>query len=269
MKPAILGLVLAALSGAATASEITPDALGTLPAAQVVVLGELHDNPTHHLNQARAVAALKPAALVFEMMSPDQAARVTPALVQDEAALGAALDWAESGWPDFALYYPIFAAAPEAAYYGAAVPRDDVRRAVKEGAAAVFGDGADQWGLTTPLPEDQQAAREELQMVAHCNALPEMLLPGMVEAQRLRDAAFARTVKQALDDTGGPVAVITGNGHARTDWGLPAALALAAPGVTLLSVGQLERRPDAPPPHDLWLVTAPAERDDPCAGFTN
>jgi len=53
--------VLAALAlwatGPALAAEITPQALDrseTFGAAQVVILGELHDNPTHHAHQARA-----------------------------------------------------------------------------------------------------------------------------------------------------------------------------------------------------------------------
>jgi uncharacterized iron-regulated protein len=93
------------------------------------------------------------------------------------------------------------------------------------------------------------------------------MLPGMVEAQRLRDARFAQTALRALEETGGPVAVITGNGHARTDRGMPRALARLAPGVDVLSLGQLESRPAAPPPFDVWRVTEPAERPDPCAAF--
>ncbi|MHC0052424.1 ChaN family lipoprotein [Actibacterium sp. D379-3] len=249
------------------AGEIAPDALTDLPAADVIVLGEVHDNPIHHENQARAVAALHPAALVFEMLTPGLAARATPDLMGDAAALGKALHWQESGWPDFTFYYPIFTAAPGTPIYGGALPRGDVRRAIGAGAAAVFGDGAAAYGLAAALPDDVQAAREELQQIAHCNALPPEMLPGMVEAQRLRDAALARAVAQALAETGGPVAVITGNGHARRDWGLAAALAQAAPEVTLLSVGQFEEPPEEPAPFDLWLVTAPAEREDPCAGF--
>jgi len=252
---------------AAGAEEIGPEGLSALPPADVVILGEVHDSAKAHANQAAAVAAIAPAALVFEMLTPDQAARVTPALRKDDAALGKALGWAESGWPDFAMYYPIFAAAPAAKIYGAALPRDEVRRAVTDGAAAVFGAEAAAYGLAEPLPADEQAEREEGQMEAHCDALPAKLLPGMVEAQRLRDAALARAVRQALDETGTPVAVITGNGHARKDWGLARALERADPGVSILSVGQLEQAPDADPPFDLWVVTGPVDRPDPCAGF--
>nr|WP_153748275.1 ChaN family lipoprotein [Rhodovulum strictum] len=241
--------------------------MSQLPPADVVILGETHDNPWHHANQAAAVAALQPAALVFEMLTPEQAALVTPDLRGDAAALGAALGWAESGWPDFAMYHPIFTAAPEAAIHGAALPRDEVRRAVSEGAAAVFGAAAAAYGLDDALPPEEQASREAEQMEAHCNAMPAALMPGMVEAQRLRDAALARATQQALSETGGPVAVITGNGHARTDWGMVQPLARVAPDARMLAIGQFEAAPSDPPPFDLWLVTEPAERPDPCAVF--
>jgi len=265
----LLAAALGALSAPVAAGQITPDAVADLPDAQVVILGELHDNPHHHENQADAVAALAPTALVFEMLTEAQAARATPEARADRAALEKALGWAESGWPDFSMYFPIFAAAPEAAIFGAAIPRDELRAAVREGSAEGFGPDGARFGLNVPLPDAQQATREAMQMEAHCNALPESLLPGMVLAQRMRDAALARAALEALASTGGPVAVITGNGHARNDWGIPAKLALAAPEVSVLSIGQLETQDDTvdAPPFDLWLVSPAPEREDPCAAF--
>jgi hypothetical protein len=35
----------------------------------------------------------------------------------------------------------------------------------------------------------------------------------------------------------------------------------------VLSIGQLEAMPEGEVAHDLWLVTAPAEREDPCKAF--
>jgi uncharacterized iron-regulated protein len=256
----------ALVANPAFASEISADALGRLPPADVVILGEIHDNPEHHRNQARAVAALKPPALVFEMLTPQMAAQA-PADRSDAAALARAFDWQSSGWPDFALYHPIFAAAPEARIYGGDLPQGDARRAVSEGAALVFGADAAKYGLVTPLSAEDQSLREAEQRDAHCDALPEDLLSGMVEAQRLRDAALARAVVQALDETGGPVAVITGSGHARVDRGVPAVLARVAPQLRVLSIGQIEAPAAALQPYDLWVVTQPAPRDDPCAAF--
>jgi uncharacterized iron-regulated protein len=232
-----------------------------------VILGEVHDNPIHHAHQAIAVEALKPKAVVFEMLSIDQAARVTPRLLQSEEALGAILGWEASGWPDFGMYYPVFVAAGAAEFRGAAAPIEDVRRAVEEGAAAVFGEDAARLGLAEPLPEPEQALREAEQLMAHCNAMPGEALPGMVEAQRLRDAWLARAALGAFEETGGPVVVITGNGHARADWGVPRMIAAADPAVRMLTIGQFEDAAEANPPFDLWLVTEPAERGDPCDAF--
>ncbi len=236
--------------------------------AEVILLGEVHDNALHHEGQAQLVDRIAPTAIVFEMLTPEQAEAANalrPAAT--EAELAVALSWAESGWPDFAIYYPIFAAAPDVPRVGAALPRSEVRRAVSEGAAALFGPDAGDYGLDQPLAPEEQALREQGQATSHCDALPGDLLPGFVEAQRLRDAHFARVTLEALAEYGAPVVVITGNGHARTDWGIPAAVAIASPGVEVLSVGQLEAAAEGALPYDLWRVTAPAEREDPCAAF--
>lgn len=260
----LFSLVLPAMGGA---GPIGPDALDRLPAADVVILGEIHDNPLHHANQARAVAALAPRALVFEMLTEAQAARVTPQVRGDAAALGALLGWDAAGWPDFAMYHPIFAAAPDAPVFGAAIPREVLQGARTTDDLLALLPGADRFGLDDPLPPADQAAREAEQREAHCNALPAAMLPYMVTVQRLRDAALAAAVLKAQAATGGPVAIITGTGHARRDTGLPAALALAAPDLRVLSVGQMEDDPGPDAPFDLWLVTDPAPREDPCAGF--
>ncbi|WP_238365920.1 ChaN family lipoprotein [Mesobacterium pallidum] len=237
------------------------------PQAAIYFLGETHDNPTHHATQATTVTALAPRALVFEMLTEAQAAEVTAENRVDAHLLETALGWADGGWPDFAMYYPIFEAAPEAAIHGAGLPRGAARKALEQGVADYFGDAAPVYGLTVPLDEEEQAAREAMQAEAHCNALPPEMLPAMVELQRLRDAMLAREALRALDATGGPVVVITGNGHARRDWGAPIYVAAARPDVPIFSLGQGEA--GATPGGAFDQVTdAPAvQRDDPCAAF--
>ena len=243
-------------------------ALGAAAHTQdVVIVGEVHDNPAHHAAQADVVAEVAPGALVFEMLTPEQAQAVTPDNRNDQAALADALDWAGSGWPDFAMYYPIFAAAPEAEIYGAQVPRERARAAFDTGIGSAFSGDADAYGLTTPLPDAQQEKREALQMAAHCDALPENLLPGMVQIQRLRDAELARAVMQAVQGTGGPVVLITGNGHARKDWGVPSYLARVAPDLDVHVIGQTEDGAPLPGGFDEVRSAPAVERDDPCAGF--
>jgi uncharacterized iron-regulated protein len=248
-----------------------PVTLQTLPAAapaQIVILGEIHDNPTHHDTQAALVARWQPSALVFEMLTPAQANAIGDTPRGDAALMAKVTGWATSGWPDYVMYHPIFAASGSVPIFGAALDRADVRRAMTDGAGAIFGPDAERYGLASPLPEADQTAREADQMTAHCNALPPEMLAGMVAAQRLRDAAFARTAVAALEKTGGPVVVITGSGHADRVRGVPAALAIAAPNVTVFSLGQVEGDAGPDAPFDAWIVTAPTPRDDPCAAFT-
>ncbi|WP_262386414.1 hypothetical protein ROLI_036100 [Roseobacter fucihabitans] len=236
--------------------------------AQVVFLGEQHDNPGHHALQADWTNALTPAALVFEMLTPEQAAAVTPQNRATQEALSAALAWETSGWPDFAMYYPIFAAAPDAAIYGAGVPREQVRALMEAPLEEALGvQDAQRFGLDAPLPPEHQNQREELQRIAHCDALPKDLLPMMVSVQRLRDAVLARTALQALRDTGGPVVVITGNGHARADWGAPFLLQQASPDTAVFSIGQGEggRMPDGG--FDSTVDGSEVNRGDPCDAF--
>lgn len=266
----MLALCLSLLAAPAVAEEISAaDLPARISAAhpQILVLGEVHDNPAHHLNQAAAVAALHPRALVFEMLSPEQAQKATPEARKDLVELGKVLGWEEAGWPDFATYAPIFAAAPEAEIIGAALPRETVRRAFKEPLPAVFGAGAAAYGLDRPYPAALQAQLETETQADHCGALPVDLLPGMVAAQRLRDAAFADATLRAERETGGPVVLITGSGHARADRAVPALLRAAAPDLTVLSVGQIEAPAEGAQPFDLWIVTPAAPREDPCAAF--
>ena len=243
--------------------------LAALPATaqDIWVLGEVHDNPAHHRVQAEMTRQIAPAALVFEMLTPDQAHAALPALRGDARALEEALGWADSGWPDFGFSHPIFAAAPAAPVYGAGVPRAMAQAAATGDIAVVFGPEAADFGLTAPLPAAEQSAREALQMAVHCDALPAGMLPRMVAIQRLRDASLARAALRAFRDTGGPVVVITGNGHARRDWGAPALLARAAPYLEIHALGQGE---DGVAPEGVFdaLRDAPApERTDPCEAF--
>ncbi len=236
-------------------------------AQDIVILGEVHDNPAHHAVQAEKVTALTPAALVFEMLTPDQADGVVFDEASDRAALNAILGWDESGWPDFAMYYPIFAAAPEARIYGVGLPRAEAMEVLAGGVAAVFGDEAAAYGLDRPLPEDQQEAREALQFTAHCDALPKDVLPSMVDIQRLRDAKLARAALRAYSETGGPVAVITGNGHARRDWGMPAYLAQVAPELELQVIGQTEDEGPIEGGFDIIVSSPTMDRPDRCLAF--
>ena len=261
--------------------------------AEVVFLGERHDNEHHHRLQAEAVAALDRrfadqggvSALVFEMIPEAKekaanAARGWPeaATAAQSDALGEAVGWAQSGWPDFALYAPILRAAPRAYIAAAGYPRRALMRAATTRDWLSNEPMAARLGLTLPLPPDQQMAREQAQIASHCNAIPASAAPMMVAAQRARDASLARAVLRAREAAArkglsGPVAVITGGGHARRDFGAPALLRRAEPSLRVVSLGLIE--PDGAEARelatrfDVWARTPgpKSPRGDPCEAF--
>jgi len=235
----------------------------------ILISGEIHDNPAHQLGHAAHARDLPAKAIVMEMLTPDQAALVTPALIADQAALGDALGWAASGWPDFAAYYPVFSAAPQAQYFGAAVPAAQARAAFEAGIVDSFGPQAAAYGLTTALPASEQAEREAMQMAAHCDALPAELLPRFVDIQRLRDATLARAAIAAFDATGGPVLVVTGNGHARKDGGVPVYLERVRPGLRVIAAAQFEEGMAHEGEFETFTLAPPVQREDPCAAFAH
>lgn len=235
-------------------------------AADVVILGEVHDNPAHHAVQAQALRQIRPKAVVWEMISAGQAEALQGVALSDSIAVAALLDWETSGWPAFDLYAPVFAAAEGAVQFGGHVPRAAARTAMETGSAAAFGTDAARFGLDKPLPQDQQAVRERDQLASHCDALPAAMLPLFVDVQRLRDATLARAVAAAAAQTGGPVAVITGNGHARRDRGIPVYLQAAAPDLRIFVLGQSEAG-QIEGVYDQTLDAQPAARPDPCEAF--
>lgn len=263
MRIMIKPVILAAVATLSTAAFLFAATDWSDFSGDVLIMGELHDNPQHHAEQANAARVIQPKAVVFEMLTPDEAQALSE-IPRDPGAMRDATD--SILWSNIADYADILAASP--VIVGAALSREDMRAAFSSGAAEVFGTGADIYGLTNPLPEDEQAIRELNQFDAHCEAMPLEMMGGMVEAQRLRDAAFARSVIEALETYGSPVVLITGNGHARMDWGVPVYLMRARPTLAITSIGQGERQE---PPDGVfsWTLNGAAspDRDDPCAVF--
>ncbi|WP_162683248.1 ChaN family lipoprotein [Rhodobacteraceae bacterium DSL-40] len=264
---AVCGLVFPSAASDAALASFIDSARG----ADIVVLGEIHDNPRHHEIQAEIVEALQPAAIVFEMIPQAMEDEVNALRAEgaDRAQIAAALDWSESGWPSFDFYAPILEAAPGARIFGAGQAPEEIRIAAEDGAASAFGADAATYGLDKPLAPGELTEREELMAISHCNALPPAALPGMVEVQRFRDAGLADAALWARTLTGGDgqVVVITGSGHADRRWAVPHLISLATKEVTVRTLGLLEAPEPEPGMFDAVITADPAERDDPCAGF--
>jgi uncharacterized iron-regulated protein len=194
--------------------------------ARFVLLGETHDNPDHHRLQARAVRWLAEAGrrphVVVEMIEEsrqqdveDQRARAP----SDPDALALRLDWARSGWPDWAMYRPVFAATMEAEFplIASMLPRDRAM-SVARGTETLPAALVERHQLGQPLPEDLEAALIEELRDGHCGHLPDDMLKPMLEIQRARDALMADKLLAAPAD--GAI-LIAGAGHTRSDRAVP------------------------------------------------
>lgn len=273
----IMALCLIALGSCQTLSltSLTPTSpasvveswLPDLQAADVILIGETHDNPEHHRVQAKLIKALEPSAVIFEMVPSDKTDDVTIAVSQNRS-LRDVLDWDNSGWPDWAIYEPVFAAAKLYGIIGAGVDKADVRRAMVEGAQLVSG-LPEVYDLARALPDDQFADMRRALIDAHCGLIPDTVAENMIDAQRLRDASFAAAIVQALDNRdGGPVVLIAGSGHVRKDRAVPAYLRAVKPGAKVYAIGLFEEGASIDPElFDLIFATEATQREDPCEAF--
>jgi len=242
--------------------------------AQVVYLGESHDNPHHHVNQAQVLESLlaggaRPA-LAFEMLSRDQQPAVNEAMAPgaDPAALVARLKWQERGWPDFAMYRPLFDLARRYGLPVLALDLDQptVRRIAKTGLAALPAD--ERSGLASRLEPNtgRDAALARGIDVAHCGLLPASAVPFMVDAWHARNVTMARHIVQALERVP-QVVVIVGRGH-QDPGGLPDQVEALRPGTRQLILDLVEAGSEealtVAEGRIVWPRPA-VERPDPCA----
>ncbi|HEX9243012.1 MAG TPA: ChaN family lipoprotein [Anaeromyxobacter sp.] len=255
-----------------------------LRSADFVVLGEVHDNPDHHLLQARLLRAVLAAgrrpALAFEMLTSDVQPAIDESLTrapQDVDALGRAVKWSESRWPDFRLYQPIFAAGLEAGLpvVAANLQRAQVKEIMTKGRDALDPELAARLARDEPVPVGIEKALRQEMNEAHCGELPESMLAPLVVAQRARDARMSERMATAGRERG--AVLIAGKGHARDDRGVPAALVKDAPGRKVVAVAfvEVDDEETAPSdykedglegraPYDFMVFTPRSGRGDPC-----
>ncbi len=266
----VIGMGGAALIAATplNARDGVAGAVEIVTGATHIAIGERHDNPDHHAKQAEIVAALRPRGLAFEMIPQDREATVN-ALRRDGASLdviGEALDWEDSGWPNWSLYAPILAAAPDAYIAGGGLSKAALRRLYAEGAPGLGPRMTARYGLDEPLDPQIKTVMLDEQYAAHCEMLDRAKLGPMVAVQRAWDAAYAEAWWRAGLRGGGVSVLICGNAHARLDQAAPAYLSRVEPQARIASIGQLETG-DEPVGTNIYTATTispPPERGDPC-----
>ena len=226
-----------------------------LATSRFVLLGERHDNPDHHMLQAKLVRAIlesgRRPAVGFEMLATDDAPAIARYLARskDAGGLGDAVNWSRSGWPEWRLYQPIAQAALDASVPIVATnlskaATDAVRR---NGLAGLGPALTTQLRLAEPTPETRLAMTRELRE-SHCGQVPDAAIDRMVDIQWARDARIAASLARAGQRDG--AVLIAGAGHVRRDRGVPVHLARQAPEASIASLAFVEVDPAAAKPGD-------------------
>jgi uncharacterized iron-regulated protein len=272
--PVVGAMVLA--SCASSPQPLDPEQLALeLARRPVVLLGEVHDNAAQHRARAEAVRRLlergaRPA-LAFEQFDRERQADIERArletppegrslaahVIEQASTPRANWDWEQyRPFVELALQYelPIVAAN---------LSRAAASRVVREGPDAVFTE-SERHDLSLALAEGSLLSEHEgIVQKAHCDALPPALVPGLARAQIARDAVLAAALRPYFERG---VVLLTGNGHARRDIGVPRHLS-DSERARVWTIGLLEQADLPTTMFDVAFVGPVHPRADPCEQF--
>jgi uncharacterized iron-regulated protein len=249
--------------------------LKVLQGSDYILLGELHDNASHHNLRGtllKDLHALSNISVVAEHMERNHQFEPNGDLIADLQQAG--FDAKGWGWP---LHSGLFTPIVESAIplFGGNITREVARSAVREGVTSLPAE-LNQLIATAPLDLAAQETLDADLLQSHCGHLPSTMLEGLRLAQRARDAAMFEAMqfsKQTQRNV--PVALVAGNGHVRLDYGVPSLIRKIEPDARFVSVGFTESTAEST--QDLtslqlrydyvWSVEATENREDPCLTF--
>ena len=260
--------------------------LARLAPTDFVLLGEVHDNPEHHVRQTAVLSSLVRAgrrpALAMEQFDLEHQPAIDAALATGSTAEGIALagHFDRKGW-QWKDYEPLLRIAVSA---GLPVVAANLSRGV---ARAVATGGLDQLepspsilAMSTVWTTAREDALVRAIVDGHCGQLRPQDAGPMTRAQRARDAIMADAM---LAHRAKGAVLIAGAGHARRDVAVPLYLRARAPDASITSVAMIEVQAGSDDPAAYEIAAAEGstepvfdylwfsprfERVDPCAGFT-
>lgn len=250
-----------------------------LETADTLVIGERHGLALHQQREAFILAALADRGLypqlVLEMLDPERSAALEQYRrdhPEYSAGLGAALQWWDSGWPDWSFYAPVFDLA-----FKAKLPllAGDLSQADQEAAKARFAAEPSTRALRrSPGYKHWHDATE----ASHCGLIEAERLAVITRLQMARDQAMAQALLANAGDSAEPDAglkqvLITGSSHSRKDAAVPLYLSQERPDLHVLSLALVSVQEGKAKPGDyladpkaqdfLWF-TQPAPNPGPC-----
>lgn len=258
--------------------------LARMQDADVIYLGERHDNARHHAIQgsviSELVAAGRQPVLGFEFFSREQSGHLLQYVARkeadetDEKRLRERLGWGprrDASWP---FYFELLEIARSNGLpaFGLDLPRAMRARLQRQGLEGLTAFERSMLPATGFADDAYRAKMFEQLKAAHCGYGNEEYLGRLYDTWIARNDAMASSLAALLDEyPGRPLVVILGGGHVVENLGVFERLAHLRPSASQLNLGLVEHREDraedAPLAYQYVWFTAPQERGDPCEAF--
>jgi uncharacterized iron-regulated protein len=210
--------------------------------ADYILLGENHDNISHHMNQTWLIDNLstldREVSVSFEMIDNQQGDLITKMDITSSTALIDALNKFKSSWNYETYYSNLFDSVIQAGFkiYPANVDRQTLTHSVMQ-SNQNLSPRLRHILSQTPLPHEQKTVLQEQISKSHCGMLDAEMVDRMVEMQRIRDAAMAESLLNSEADL---KVLIAGANHVRKDHGVPLYLIQENKKASIISVSPIE-----------------------------
>ena len=210
------------------------DLLSNLKPVDVIFVGEVHNNPEHHLIQVQLLQALMaryapPLAVAMEFFDTTR----QPVLDRfmsgelDETAFLEQVDWKNSWRFPYHLYRPILWVSQDkgAALLGINAPNAVVKKVARSGLESLAPEERNQ--VARDIDLDNKAHREYLSSIFKHHPFkknPKHSVENFdhfYQAQCVWDETMAETISEYIKAHGGKMVVFTGNGHIMNRFGIP------------------------------------------------
>lgn len=211
-----------------------PELIEQLKEIDVIFVGEVHNNPEHHLIQVQLLQALMsryapPLAVAMEFFDTTRQPVLDRFMNRemDEAAFLEQVDWKNSWRFPYHLYRPLLWVSREkgAALLGVNAPNPVVKKVARSGLSSLTAEERNQVARDIDLGNSDH--REYLSGIFKQHPFKGHRTDGMgnfdhfYEAQCVWDETMAETIADYMKAKGGKMVVFTGNGHIANKFGIP------------------------------------------------
>ncbi len=199
-----------------------------LSSQDLIFVGEVHDNPDHHLIQVQVIQALldccQPLTIAmefFEQQKQEVLDRYIKREISEEEFLKA-VDWKNSWGFDYHLYRPLLLLARQNSCRVLAInaPRSVVRKVARNGLKDLEAD--DRKTIARDIDLDHEAHRAYLLEIFRQHGHGDLeSFEYFYQAQCVWEDTMAQNIAEHLKNNKGMMIVLAGNGHIRYKYGIP------------------------------------------------